>query len=64
MGTLKVDNIQTESGSAIITNGAIPESTLRNLMLVLHYFQHRQHLLHSINFDSSVLQLTMNHIMW
>ena len=30
MGTLKVDNIQTESGSAIITNGAIPESTLRS----------------------------------
>ena len=30
MGTLKVDNIQTESGSAIITNGAIPVSTLTN----------------------------------
>ena len=30
MGTLKVDNIQTESGSSIITNGAIPESVLRN----------------------------------
>ena len=30
MGTLKVDNIQTESGSAIITNGAIPQSTLRS----------------------------------
>ena len=29
MGTLKVDNIQTESGSAVITNGAIPQSTLR-----------------------------------
>tara|TARA_X000000950_G_C13539917_1_gene507176 strand:+ start:22 stop:627 length:606 start_codon:yes stop_codon:yes gene_type:complete len=28
MGTLKVDNIQTESGSAIITNGAIPTTTL------------------------------------
>ena len=30
MGTLKVDNIQTESGSAVITNGAIPQSTLRS----------------------------------
>ena len=30
MGTLKVDNIQTESGSAIITNGTIPVSTLTN----------------------------------
>ena len=30
MGTLKVDNIQTESGSAIITNGAIPVSTSTN----------------------------------
>ena len=30
MGTLKVDNIQTESGSAIITNGVIPVSTLTN----------------------------------
>ena len=28
MGTLKVDNIQTESGSAIITDGTIPVSTL------------------------------------
>ena len=30
MGTLKVDNIQTESGSAIITNGAIPAAQLRS----------------------------------
>ena len=30
MGTLKVDNIQTESGSAIITDGTIPVSTLTN----------------------------------
>ena len=30
MGTLKVDNIQTESGSAIITNGAIPSAQLRS----------------------------------
>ena len=30
MGTLKVDNIQTESGSAIITNGVIPAAQLRS----------------------------------
>ena len=30
MGTLKVDNIQTESGSAIITNGVIPTTILKN----------------------------------
>ena len=30
MGTLKVDNIQTESGSAIITNGVIPTTMLKN----------------------------------
>jgi len=30
MGTLKVDNIQTESGASVITNGAIPVSTLTN----------------------------------
>ena len=30
MGTLKVDNIQTESGSAVITNGLIPTTILKN----------------------------------
>ena len=30
MGTLKVDNIQTESGSAIITNGVITTTILKN----------------------------------
>ena len=30
MGTLKVDNIQTESGSAVITNGVIPAAQLRS----------------------------------
>tara|TARA_Y100000768_G_scaffold384029_1_gene367283 strand:- start:688 stop:1293 length:606 start_codon:yes stop_codon:yes gene_type:complete len=30
MGTLKVDNIKTESGTSIITNGTIPVSTLTN----------------------------------
>ena len=29
MGTLKVDNIQKEDGSAIITNGVIPVSTIK-----------------------------------
>ena len=30
MGTLKVDNIQKEDGSAVITNGVIPVSILRS----------------------------------
>ena len=30
MGTLKVDNLQKEDGSAVITDGAIPVSTLTN----------------------------------
>lgn len=30
MGTLKVDNIQKEDGTAVITDGAIPSSTLRS----------------------------------
>ena len=30
MGTLKVDNIQKEDGSAVITNGVIPSTILRS----------------------------------
>ena len=30
MGTLKVDNIQKEDGTAVITDGAIPSATLRS----------------------------------
>ena len=30
MGTLKVDNIQKEDGTAVITDGAIPSSILRS----------------------------------
>ena len=29
MGTLKVDNLQKEDGSAVITNGVIPVSTIK-----------------------------------
>ena len=56
MGTLKVDNIQTESGSAIITNGAIPQSTLRssNVGFTLLSTQTASSSA-SINFDSSVI---------
>ena len=56
MGTLKVDNIQTESGSAIITNGAIPVSTLRssNVGFTLLSTQTASSSA-SINFDSSVI---------
>ena len=28
MGTLKVDNLQTEDGTAIVTNGVIPSTQL------------------------------------
>ena len=31
MGTLKVDNIQTESGSAVITNGVIPSTLVSGI---------------------------------
>ena len=56
MGTLKVDNIQTESGSAVITNGAIPQSTLRssNVGLTLISTQTASSSA-TINFDSSVI---------
>ena len=56
MGTLKVDNIQTESGSAVITNGAIPQSTLRssNVGLTLISTQTASSSA-SVNFDSSVI---------
>ena len=30
MGTLKVDNIQKEDGTAVITNGVIPVTQLRS----------------------------------
>ena len=30
MGTLKVDNLQKEDGTAVITNGVIPVSILTN----------------------------------
>ena len=30
MGTLRVDNLQKEDGSAVITDGVIPGSILRN----------------------------------
>ena len=37
MGTLKVDNIQKEDGSAVITDGVIPSTIIRssNVGLVL-----------------------------
>ena len=56
MGTLKVDNIQTESGSAIITNGAIPAAQLRssNVGFTLLSTQTASSSA-SINFDSSVI---------
>ena len=34
MGTLKVDNIQTESGSAVITNGVIPSTLVSGIGMV------------------------------
>ena len=59
MGTLKVDNIQNESGSAIITNGAIPVSTLRNsnvgMVTLLSDTITCHLLLHLINFDSTYI---------
>ena len=56
MGTLKVDNIQTESGSAIITNGTIPAAQLRssNVGFTLLSTQTASSSA-SINFDSSVI---------
>ena len=56
MGTLKVDNIQTESGSAIITNGVIPAAQLRssNVGFTLLSTQTASSSA-SINFDSSVI---------
>ncbi len=56
MGTLKVDNIQTESGTSIITNGLIPAAQLRssNVGLTLISTQTASSS-GTINFDSSVI---------
>ena len=56
MGTLKVDNLQKEDGTAIITNGFIPAAQLRssNVGLTLLSTQTASSSA-SINFDSSVI---------
>ena len=65
MGTLKVDNIQTESGSAIITNGAIPVSTLTNsnvgMIKLLDTSASHLHLL-KLMVHISILHLSLIHI--
>ena len=56
MGTLKVDNLQKEDGTAVITNGAISQSILRssNVGLTLLSTQTASSSA-SVNFDSSVI---------
>ena len=56
MGTLKVDNLQKEDGTAIITNGALTAAQLRsaNVGLTLLSTQTASSSA-SINFDSSVI---------
>ena len=56
MGTLKVDNLQKEDGTAVITNGEIPSTVLRssNVGLTLISTQTASSSA-SVNFDSSVI---------
>ena len=56
MGTLKVDNLQKEDGTAVITNGEIPSTVLRssNVGFTLLSTQTASSSA-SINFDSSVI---------
>ena len=50
MGTLKVDNIQTESGRAVITNGVIPTTLVSGIGMV-KLFQGRATSAASFEFD-------------
>ena len=56
MGTLKVDNLQKEDGTAVITNGEIPSTVLRssNVGFTLLSTQTASSTA-TINFDSSVI---------